>query len=626
MVKGEDCEGTESSAPVIYDDSVERQYAKDRRTKEVDGPSESLQNDPEQTPTSDHTAGLISRFYWHMHYMYTMPPPMITTAHCNSKTLLLNSTQTGAKKCKNVLPSSDRKALSGKEFEVADHSTPKESEFDTEADECSSALLIPDNNAACSKEFEIAGPSTNKEESKEFDTKVHDCSNSAPLTTNEKAARGEEFEVADPTSHKKELKDTKFGNEKVYNWNDTLPNGKLASVGKFEVAAVELSTCTTDLEVLESKVDTDRRNIVLLLDNKRVAGSTDSQELKFDHYYSSTQLLPDSKILHDEVKAESEIDMVDPVEETHIYHYDSFCCGYISHDCFRGDRLPYQPDFFEPPKGQQYSWNVKTFNNNYDGVNHNETTVASSSGYYTGNSNYSNDSYRAKIVVGNSKRDSLGSTYDQHGTNLCGVYSESDNAHKRSVNHKQRLTDNDLQKQTKHSDLFCKAPQSNNNAASFRYPHAKGIAHDQLKVPETLCDIYSETDKADNKRHSNHHEHKAACSHESYRQTKDIHEVTPKKTNAKKQASQGIVNDAHIYSETSTAAKPFGYNKLTYPVLVGNVVRVYSTELFASLPNHDKVMVKERQKDSTGNVRVKLALKSSTRLVEPCCWLLAIFM
>jgi len=38
---------------------------------------------------------------------------------------------------------------------------------------------------------------------------------------------------------------------------------------------------------------------------------------------------------------------------------------------------------------------------------------------------------------------------------------------------------------------------------------------------------------------------------------------------------------------------------------------VYSTSMFASLPNHSTFMVKERQKDSSGVTRVKLALKSS---------------
>jgi len=55
-----------------------------------------------------------------------------------------------------------------------------------------------------------------------------------------------------------------------------------------------------------------------------------------------------------------------------------------------------------------------------------------------------------------------------------------------------------------------------------------------------------------------------------------------------------------------------GYNKPTYAVLIGNSVKVYSTSVFALLPSHSTFMVKERQKDSSGVTRVKLALKSST--------------
>jgi len=51
-----------------------------------------------------------------------------------------------------------------------------------------------------------------------------------------------------------------------------------------------------------------------------------------------------------------------------------------------------------------------------------------------------------------------------------------------------------------------------------------------------------------------------------------------------------------------------GYNKPTYPVLVGNYVRVYMTKFFAILPRHSKFMVKERL---PGMAKVKLTLKCS---------------
>ena len=50
-----------------------------------------------------------------------------------------------------------------------------------------------------------------------------------------------------------------------------------------------------------------------------------------------------------------------------------------------------------------------------------------------------------------------------------------------------------------------------------------------------------------------------------------------------------------------------------YTVLVGNSVKIFSTKLFAQLPQHDKFLVKERLHDLTVGqyTRAKLVLKSS---------------
>ena len=54
-----------------------------------------------------------------------------------------------------------------------------------------------------------------------------------------------------------------------------------------------------------------------------------------------------------------------------------------------------------------------------------------------------------------------------------------------------------------------------------------------------------------------------------------------------------------------------GYIKPAYDVLVGDTVKVFSTNSFASLPRHDKFLVKERIHDPTvGYARAKLVLKS----------------
>ena len=60
-----------------------------------------------------------------------------------------------------------------------------------------------------------------------------------------------------------------------------------------------------------------------------------------------------------------------------------------------------------------------------------------------------------------------------------------------------------------------------------------------------------------------------------------------------------------------------GYIKPVYPVLVGDSVRICSTSLFASLPQHNKFLVKERLHDHTvGFSRAKLVLKSCVTEVE----------
>ena len=48
----------------------------------------------------------------------------------------------------------------------------------------------------------------------------------------------------------------------------------------------------------------------------------------------------------------------------------------------------------------------------------------------------------------------------------------------------------------------------------------------------------------------------------------------------------------------------------SYAVLVGNTVRAYSRELYASLPLQDKYMVKQRVQYASGVTRIKLVLKS----------------
>ena len=66
--------------------------------------------------------------------------------------------------------------------------------------------------------------------------------------------------------------------------------------------------------------------------------------------------------------------------------------------------------------------------------------------------------------------------------------------------------------------------------------------------------------------------------------------------------------------------------KQSYVVLVGNRVRTVNTKLCASLPVHNKFMVKQREQNLFGVTKVKLVLKSShERLVFHCESVLLIF-
>ena len=69
-----------------------------------------------------------------------------------------------------------------------------------------------------------------------------------------------------------------------------------------------------------------------------------------------------------------------------------------------------------------------------------------------------------------------------------------------------------------------------------------------------------------------------------------------------------LPDNANAKAGITPITKSAGYNKPTYPVLIGSYVRVYMTKLFAILPQHSKFMVKERL---PGMAKVKLTLKSS---------------
>ena len=75
--------------------------------------------------------------------------------------------------------------------------------------------------------------------------------------------------------------------------------------------------------------------------------------------------------------------------------------------------------------------------------------------------------------------------------------------------------------------------------------------------------------------------------------------------------------EAIVDDHKNVSKQVIGYIKPVYPVLVENSIKVHPTNPFASLPRHDKFLVKERLHDPTiGFARVRLALKSCSTEVE----------
>ena len=220
-------------------------------------------------------------------------------------------------------------------------------------------------------------------------------------------------------------------------------------------------------------------------------------------------------------------------------------------DYTRADKQPSNTlDWTKLAKHQSYC--VKSFD---DGNSCNEG--AYTSGYFTTSSNYSDFSYRSRIVgAGNVK---------VTRSMLQGTESEADKAH--DIH---RHTTKISQEVSLCEDGSMYATKQNWEGASL------------LKQVQKESPVYTQ----DETRHEIKYE--------------------PVKTLQETKLPSGLPG-SKLKSNTG-----HGYNKATYAVLVGNVVKVYSTNTFASLPLNNKFMVKERHQDATGVTKVKLALKQST--------------
>ena len=128
---------------------------------------------------------------------------------------------------------------------------------------------------------------------------------------------------------------------------------------------------------------------------------------------------------------------------------------------------------------------------------------------------------------------------------------------------------------------------------------------------------------------SSSHKRDVTCSSHSYKakvlkhnevhraDKSQSHQRTLPHLSSSKNVMQQGSNNTIAMNDHKNETVVTGYSKPSYSILVGNFVKVYPTNLFASLPQHDKFLVKERQHDpTTGFTKAKLVLKSSSTGVE----------
>ena len=240
----------------------------------------------------------------------------------------------------------------------------------------------------------------------------------------------------------------------------------------------------------------------------------------------------------------------------------------------RGDK---QPIYTFNSVGAKQSYSVKSFD---DGTSFNENTLGTS-GYYTASSNYSDHSYKSKIVGGGS-----GGAGNVNVALTCstlkGTKSEADrgchDVHSpQTVKKSQEAHDRPSFRETPHTDL-------NLSTLKVQYP-AKNI---QRKYLDSDLEV-SKSKQVQRESPTQHSSNDLSIQQKIHQPTKPL---SPSSLPETKKVS-------------------IGYNKSTYAVLIGNSVKVYSTNVFATLPCNNKFLVKERHQDLSGVTRVKLTLQST---------------
>ena len=237
----------------------------------------------------------------------------------------------------------------------------------------------------------------------------------------------------------------------------------------------------------------------------------------------------------------------------------------------RGDKPP--PITFNSIAAKQ-SYSIKSFD---DGSSLNENTYGTS-GYCTASSNYSDSSYKSRIVGGGNVKPTLTRAMFQGTESVadkdCGV-------HRHTIEKSQQPSLQD----GNHGRSFREAPHTDCNFSFIRNESslAYTVKQKDLEVPQKQVHRNSETQISSNEHFK--------------RQTVRNEPIKP---------------SAEKFSPSLPEPRLFtGYNKPTYAVLIGNSVKVYSTGTYASLPHSNKFLVKERHRDTSGITRVRLTLKST---------------
>ena len=233
---------------------------------------------------------------------------------------------------------------------------------------------------------------------------------------------------------------------------------------------------------------------------------------------------------------------------------------------------------------------TKSFVNNSDRLTErsvNESTYGSSAYYTGGGADYSQYTYKSRIVgAGN-----VSTSVNIKRANLYGVESKPDNGY-------------DTDQAAEHATDTTRFTSSCVTGGSLS-TNDSGIGSVNIKC-SNLLGVPSVPDRRIDSIQASHQKLvNSSNGHPPHHQNSGhYHNHWDDKVSLKKDKP----DDEPLLEPESKSV----YNKPTYAVLVGNTVKVYSTNMFASLPDHGKFMVKERQRDASGSTKVKLALKSFT--------------